>query len=204
MPAQAMLAYADDAVLEHLRGRYVNAGEIVKFGVQMVTTWRTPSGQMSGVAQELISTPQGQATVTQYALNGGQSTPGPLGVPQGLQSTQGVVQLSQQAANSTQTSNTILVDINNSNSTNNNALTGNWQVKSQGVATGNASMAVMIDQGLAGRTGQSIGQGQVMQFSTLAANNVATANTLRVQLWLRPQGTAPLSIPSRTMMIGIR
>ncbi len=56
VPAQAaMLAYVDDSVLDSLRGRYIDAGQIVRFGVQMLTTWQNQAGVVQGAGLQLTA-----------------------------------------------------------------------------------------------------------------------------------------------------
>ena len=198
--AASTLAYVDDSVLAQLRGRYVNAGEIVQFGIQMVTIWHDSANGSSGIAKVLTSNTRGEATLTQYSLNNGSNSGG--GNNGALSSTKGVVQLNQLAGQQDQALNSVQIEVNRNAASGNN-LPGNWQQQSQVGVSGTPDMSIKLSKGSAGQIGQTLGQGQLMQYSTLNSNHISTSNTLRLQLWLQPAGNLASSLPSRIMMNGL-
>lgn len=187
-PGYAALAYVDDTVLDGLRGRYVDAGKIVNFGIQMTTIWRDADGTLSGVATQLTGRDNGQVRVSNYTLDGKTAgNPSSLPTTPGLASVQGVVQVNQLAGANNQSHNSATVEIDNAGAAP-LALGTNWQPVSQSSANpgDGKSLQVVIQKGAAGYAGQSIGQGQLTQFSNVQGSNVAVENSLRIQVSLSP------------------
>ncbi|MTD33651.1 hypothetical protein [Paludibacterium denitrificans] len=133
-PGYAALAYVDDTVLDGLRGRYVDAGKIVNFGIQMTTIWRDADGTLSGVATQLTGRDNGQVRVSNYTLDGKTAgNPSSLPTTPGLASVQGVVQVNQLAGTNNQSHNSATVEIDNAGAAP-LALGTNWQPVSQSSA----------------------------------------------------------------------
>jgi len=204
VPAQAaMLAYVDDSVLDSLRGRYIDAGQIVRFGVQMLTTWQNQSGVVQGAGLQLTAQAGAVPVISRYTLNGdGTATTAATAPTAGLASVQGVVQVNQQAGNGNSSSNSTSIDIRR-DGTASLQMPAGWQSSSGGTALGSGQLSVNMDLGSAGRIGQMLGQGQLLQFSSINGSGISTDNSLRIQLVLQPQTTNfSFSIPSRLMLSG--
>ncbi|NWK80131.1 hypothetical protein [Aquitalea sp. LB_tupeE] len=202
VPAHAMLAYVDDTVLDSMRGRYVDAGQIVRFGVQMLSTWQNAAGVVQGAGVQLTAQAGAVPVINRYTLDTTTVSHAANSLPSGLASVQGMVQVNQQAGNGNVSRNITTIDINDSAAS--AGMPAGWQATSQGSTTQNGQLGVSIDMGSAGQMGQSLGQGQLVQFSRLTGNGIVTSNTLHIQLVLQPQaGLMNFIMPSRSMMSGI-
>ncbi|PXX51247.1 hypothetical protein [Aquitalea magnusonii] len=204
VPAQAaMLAYVDDSVLDSLRGRYIDAGQIVRFGVQMLTTWQNQAGVVQGAGLQLTAQAGAVPVISRYTLNGDGTTAAVAAAPtSGLASVQGVVQLNQQAGNGNSSSNSTSIDIRR-DGTASLQMPAGWQSSGSGTTLGSGQLSVSMDLGNAGRMGQLLGQGQLLQFASISGSGISTDNSLRIQLVLQPQSSGfSFSIPSRLMLSG--
>lgn len=204
VPAQAMLAYVDDGVLDSLRGRYIDAGQIVRFGVQMLTTWQNQAGVVQGAGLQLTAQTGAVPVISRYTLNsdGTATTTAATAPTSGLASVQGVVQLNQQAGNGNRSSNSTSIDIRRDGTASLQMPEG-WQAGSGSGSLGSGQLAVNIDLGSTGRIGQMLGQGQLLQFSSINGSGISTDNSLRIQLVLQPQAASfGFSIPNRLMLSG--
>ena len=202
LPSQAMLAYVDDAVLDSMRGRYVDAGQIVRFGVQMLSTWQNAAGVVQGAGVQLTAQAGAVPVINRYTLGGSTGNPAAVSLSGGLASVQGMVQVNQQAGNGNVSRNVTTIDINDGAAS--AGMPAGWQASAQGSSGVNGQLGVSIDMGSAGQMGQSLGQGQLVQFSRLTGSGIVTSNTLHIQLVLQPQaGLMNFIMPSRSMMSGI-
>lgn len=202
VPAQAMLAYVDDGVLDSLRGRYIDAGQIVRFGVQMLTTWHNQAGVVQGAGLQLTAQSGAVPVISRYTLNGDSTAVTTTAPTAGLASVQGVVQLNQQAGNGNSSRNSTSIDIRRDGSASLQMPSG-WQAGSGTTALGSGPLTVSMDLGGAGRIGQTLGQGQLLQFSSINGSGISTDNSLRIQLVLQPQAAGfGFSIPNRLMLSG--
>ncbi|VEB40541.1 Uncharacterised protein [Chromobacterium violaceum] len=112
LPAKSMLAYVDDSVLDSMRGRYVDAGQIVRFGVQMLSTWQNAAGVVQGAGVQLSAQAGAVPVIHRYTLNSTSATNHAVSsMPAGLASVQGTVQINQQAGNGNISRNITRVDI---------------------------------------------------------------------------------------------
>ncbi|WP_159877627.1 hypothetical protein [Aquitalea denitrificans] len=203
LPAKSMLAYVDDSVLDSMRGRYVDTGQIVRFGVQMLSTWQNAAGLVQGAGVQLSAQAGAVPVINRYTLNGPSTTSNAVSsIPTGLASVQGTVQINQQAGNGNLSRNITSVDINDGAPP--VSMPAGWQASGQDSAVTNGQLGVSINMGSAGQMGQTLGQGQLMQFSQITGNGVVTNNSLHIQLVLQPQaGLISFIMPSRVMMVGI-
>ncbi|MFK7088893.1 hypothetical protein AAFM71_08775 [Chromobacterium violaceum] len=203
LPAKSMLAYVDDSVLDSMRGRYVDAGQIVRFGVQMLSTWQNAAGVVQGAGVQLSAQAGAVPVINRYTLNSTITTSHAVsGMPTGLASVQGTVQINQQAGNGNISRNITSVDIDDGAAP--VSMPPGWQASAQGSAVTNGQLGVNIDMGRAGQMGQYLGQGQLVQFSRITGNGIITNNSLHIQLAVQPQaGLISFIMPSRVMMAGI-
>ena len=201
--AQAMLAYVDDAVLDSMRGRYVDGSQLVRFGVQMMTTWQSAAGTAYGSALQMTGQAGAVPVINRYVLNPATTTTtASKGLPAGLGSVQGVVQLNQQAGNGNQSSNSTTIAINSPSGL--PGLPAGWQASGGSTPLNQAALAVSINMGSAGSVGQSLGQGQLLQYSQIAGSGVVSSNSLQIQLWLQtPAANQSFVFPSRIMLGGL-
>ncbi|ATP27487.1 hypothetical protein CR207_03195 [Chromobacterium violaceum] len=203
LPAKSMLAYVDDSVLDSMRGRYVDAGQIVRFGVQMLSTWQNAAGVVQGAGVQLSAQAGAVPVIHRYTLNSTSATNHAVSsMPAGLASVQGTVQINQQAGNGNISRNITRVDIDDGAAP--VSMPAGWQASAQGSAVTNGQLGVSINMGSAGQMGQYLGQGQLMQFSRITGNGIITNNSLHIQLAVQSQaGLIRFTMPSRAMMAGI-
>lgn len=202
VPAYAMLAYVDDGVLDSMRGRYVDAGQIVRFGVQMLSTWQNAAGVVQGAGVQLTAQAGAVPVINRYTLDGSTGNLATASLSGGLASVQGMVQVNQQAGHGNVSRNITTIDINDGAAS--ASMPAGWQASGQSTVPQNGQLGVSINMGSAGQMGQSLGQGQLVQFSQLTGNGIITSNTLHIQLVLQPQaGMMNFIMPSRSMMSGI-
>ncbi|MBV8680308.1 MAG: hypothetical protein JO338_07675 [Aquitalea sp.] len=203
MPAKSMLAYVDDSVLDSMRGRYVDAGQIVRFGVQMLSTWQNAAGVVQGAGVQLSAQAGAVPVINRYTLNSTSTTSSAASnIPTGLASVQGTVQINQQAGNGNISRNITSIDINDGAAA--ISMPAGWQASGQSSTATTGQLGVNINMGSAGQMGQSLGQGQLMQFSQIAGNGIITNNSLHIQLVVQAQaGLINFIMPSRAMMAGI-
>ncbi|KJH68961.1 hypothetical protein [Chromobacterium violaceum] len=203
LPAKSMLAYVDDSVLDSMRGRYVDAGQIVRFGVQMLSTWQNADGVVQGAGVQLSAQAGAVPVIHRYTLNSTSATSHAVSsMPTGLASVQGTVQINQQAGNGNISRNITRVDIDDGAAP--VSMPAGWQDSAQGSAVTNGQLGVSINMGSAGQMGQYLGQGQLVQFSRITGNGIITNNSLHIQLAVQSQaGLIRFTMPSRAMMAGI-
>ncbi|MDI1268297.1 MAG: hypothetical protein PSV40_04250 [Polaromonas sp.] len=199
---------ADDE-LGHMRGKFVAAGQVMYFGVEMVTQWLASSGQAitaSGVLQINLSgnTPQVSfvptITVEQKAAMGGAASQGSAvaGGGGGLQDVTGVVQNIQVAGTSNGITNTIGINVQNASGQpapqpqstgllSASTTTASGSVASVGLGSNGMNVAVAVpDQGRAMQQIRQVGMGggQVLQSVQLGGdvNQIHNRINLNVQM----------------------
>lgn len=204
--ADNILAVVSDTVLDSMRGRFIDANQITYFGIQMISSWRTPDGSISGNAAVLHGTLQ-SPQLTAYRYGNGNATPVvDSTVPTGLQSVEGVVQINQISGEYNQTANSTNIVIGGPGQLNPANPGIGWVATSigHGVETGNGKLRVEVAQGSAGTILQEIGRGQVLQFSRINSSGIMSANSLSLKLELNPNkiSTAQLVQAQQSLLRG--
>ncbi|MDP1885957.1 hypothetical protein [Polaromonas sp.] len=217
---------ADDE-LGHMRGKFVAAGQVMYFGVEMVTQWLASSGQAitaSGVLQINLSgnTPQVSfvptITVEQKAAMGGAASQGSAvaGGGGGLQDVTGVVQNIQVAGTSNGITNTIGINVQNASGQpapqpqstgllSASTTTASGSVASVGLGSNGMNVAVAVpDQGRAMQQIRQVGMGggQVLQSVQLGGdvNQIHNRINLNVQM---NSASGPAS-PAGNQLLGMK
>ncbi|MCX4192528.1 hypothetical protein [Methylophaga sp. OBS1] len=218
LPEMGVFANAhelSDDVLGETRGKFVSGGQIMTFGVQMMTEWITSSGEVINASGRLaISMGQGQPRVSfEPVINVHQVQVNQVAVSQGtnvvsgskgLDSVTGVVQSIQVAGNANGIGNSIGVSVrryngghgvNTSNSPGNlNVITPSGNAASVSLANNGLSVAVdVVDQGQAQQAIRSIsqGNGQVMQSVRLGGSLNQIRNMINLDIQTRIDRTGP-------------
>lgn len=203
-----------DADLGHMRGKFVAAGQVMYFGVEMVTQWLTASGQLisaSGNLQVNVagSTPQvsfkpsitvDQGAPTNQTAIQGVSTASGGG---GLQNVNGVVQSIQVAGAANGVANSIGMNVRVSSALPDNQLqsgplsasiiTPNGSLASVSLGAGGMQVSVAVpDQGQAiqqiRNAGGSVG-GQVLQSVQLGGNLNQIHNMIQLNVQMSNLGS---------------
>ena len=217
---------ADDE-LGHMRGKFVAAGQVMYFGVEMVTQWLASSGQAitaSGVLQINLAgnTPQVSfvptITVEQKAAMGGAAGQGSAVAAGGggLQDVTGVVQNIQVAGTSNGITNTIGINVQNTSGQpaeqapttgplSASTTTASGSVASVGLGSNGMSVAVAVpDQGRAMQQIRQVGMGggQVLQSVQLGGdvNQIHNRINLNVQM---NSASGPAS-PAGNQLLGMK
>ena len=216
-----------DGELGHMRGKFVAAGQVMYFGVEMVTRWLASSGQTitaSGVLQISLAgnTPQVSfvptITVEQKAAMGGTASQGSAVASGGggLQDVTGVVQNIQVAGASNGITNTIGINVQNASgptalqsqpqgALSASTTTASGSVASVGLGGNGMSVAVAVpDQGRAMQQIRQVGMGggQVLQSVQLGGdvNQIHNRINLNVQM---NSASGPAS-PSGNLLLGMK
>lgn len=216
-----------DGELGHMRGKFVAAGQVMYFGVEMVTRWLASSGQAitaSGMLQINLAgnTPQVSfvptITVEQKAAMGSTASQGTAVATGGggLQDVTGVVQNIQVAGASNGVTNTIGINVQNASappalqSPSQGALsasttTASGSVASVGLGGNGMSVAVAVpDQGRALQQIRQVGMGggQVLQSVQLGGdvNQIQNRINLNVQM---NSASGPAS-PAGNQLLGMK
>ena len=218
LPEMSVFANAQeltDDVLGETRGKFVSGGQIMTFGVQMVTEWVTSSGEVINASGRLaISMEQGQPRVSfepvinvhqvqvnQIAASQGSNV---VSGSKGLDSVTGVVQSIQVAGNANGIGNSIAVSVkryqggndalSGNSSGNLNVITPSGNAASVSLANNGLSVAVdVVDQGQAQQAIRSIsqGNGQVMQSVRLGGSLNQIRNMINLDIQTRMNQTGP-------------
>ncbi|RQW28981.1 hypothetical protein EHS17_03790 [Rhodobacteraceae bacterium CH30] len=185
--ADSILAVVSDDALANMRGRYLDAGQITYFGIQMVSSWRNADGSVSGNAAVLYGSPQ-DPKLTAYNYAGKQNEGSAERVPDGLASAGGVVQVNQVAGSGNQSGNATTITVGRPGQLNPATPGAGWQSVplGQGVSADGGRLRVEVVRGTAGSALQQIGSGQLLQITRINANGVAATNALNIKLELDP------------------
>ena len=198
-----------DHILGETRGKFVSNGQVMNFGVEMVTQWITSTGESINAAGRLAIDVSGREPRASFRPNitVQQSNPQSIAASHGnnfvsgssgLNNVTGVVQTIQVAGNTNGVGNAIGVKIRRSNNPV-NSFSGNASVNSLGVNTASGSsanvalanngMSVGVNVANQGESMQAIrsisqGNGQVMQSVRLGGdmNQINNLINLDVQL----------------------
>lgn len=185
--ADSILAVVSDDALAEMRGRYIDAGQITYFGIQMVSSWRNADGNITGNAAVLYGSPQ-NPQLTAYNYAGSQNEGTAEKVPAGLAGAGGVVQVNQVAGTGNQSGNATTVVVGRPGELSPATPGQGWQqvALGQGVSAEGGRLRVEVVRGAAGSAVQQIGSGQLLQITRINANGVAAANALNIKLELDP------------------
>jgi hypothetical protein len=194
-----------DQDLANLRGRYVMPGRIVSFGIVMTSSWQNANGEVIGATsamqiQQSTIKPQFYVSMIDEKGTGSAQTSstgtGTVTGGSGLNTTQGVTQVVRAAGDFNAANNNVDINVTKGNE----APTG--QPQGQALAAGSTlvgsngagSMSVsstsagvqmnIVANGNQGNSRQTLGQGGLMQNTTLlgASNRVSNLTSLNVVL----------------------
>ncbi|WP_060507244.1 hypothetical protein [Pseudomonas sp. NBRC 111124] len=196
-----------DQELASLRGRYVMPGRIVSFGIVMTSTWQNANGEVIGATSAMQvqqSTIKPQFYVSMIDEKGtGSAQPARTGTGtgtvtggSGLNTTQGVTQVVRAAGDFNAANNDVDINVSKGNEAPagqpqgqalaaGSTLTGSNGAGSLSVSSTGAGVQMnIIANGNQGSSAQSLGQGGLMQNTTLlgASNRVSNLTSLNVVL----------------------
>lgn len=213
LPEMGVFANAQelsDEVLGETRGKFVSAGQIMTFGVKMVTEWITSTGETINASGTLaVSMISGQPTVSFEPVISVHQTQ-PVGQPtsqgnnfvsggQGLENITGVVQSIQVAGNTNGIGNSIGISVKRYNesggappagnsASNLNVTTPSGNTAAVALANNGLSVNVnVVDQGQAQQAIRSIsqGSGQVLQSVRLGGDLNQIRNLINLDIQTR-------------------
>ena len=167
------LMLVSDQALDSLRGRYIDAGQITHFGVQLVSILRDSTGNSVGSAVVLQGVPGNLPTVTRYTLDNSSGNAGTTGASTtgGISSIQGVAQVNQVAGQANAVGNQASVQIRVDGSTAATMPGSGWSVATTGgSAVSNGALSLNLSLGNAARLTQQIGGGQLLQQTQINGN----------------------------------
>ncbi|MBH3411752.1 MULTISPECIES: hypothetical protein [Pseudomonas] len=193
-----------DQELANLRGRYVMPGRIVSFGIVMTSTWQNANGEVIGATsamqvQQSTLKPQFYVSMIDEKGTGSAHTStgtGTVSGGSGLNTTQGVTQVVRAAGDFNAANNNVDINVTKGNQApasqpQGQALAaGATLVGSNGAgtlsvsSTGAGVQMNIVANGNQGNSVQSLGQGGLMQNTTLlgASNRVSNLTSLNVVL----------------------
>ncbi|MQG92106.1 hypothetical protein [Pseudomonas sp. MN1F] len=194
-----------DQELANLRGRYVMPGRIVSFGIVMTSTWQNANGEVIGATsamqvQQSTIKPQFYVSMINEKGTGSSQTSstgtGTVSGGSGLNTTQGVTQVVRAAGDFNTANNNVDINVSKGNEApagqpQGQALAaGSTLVGSNGAgslsvsSTGTGVQMNIVANGNQGNSTQSLGQGGLMQNTTLlgASNRVSNLTSLNVVL----------------------
>ncbi|BCL76477.1 hypothetical protein JHS3_22130 [Jeongeupia sp. HS-3] len=200
--AMPQFSTLDDAAMANLRGRYLNAGEVLHFGVQLATVWTRPDGSRVGGAVALAVEPGRGATLTRYNLAGATTQ----GVSTAAGATPvdvtGVAQVNQIAGAGNHANNRTVIDLVEGRPAAGLPAGDGWQQVSVVPTNTSGTLALTVNGGAAGLSTQSVGGGKLSQLTVIRGNGIQVDNAMRITVGLRPsasgQGTIAASIPALT------
>ncbi len=213
IPEMAVFANAQvvpDHILGETRGKFISNGQVMNFGVEMVTQWITSTGEVINAAGRLSIDVSGAQPRASFIPNitVQQTTPQNIVVSQGnnfvsgsegLNNVTGVVQTIQVAGNANGIGNAIGVKIRRSDNLTNSP-SGGSSVNSLGINTASGSsanvrlanngMSVGVSVANQGQSMQAIrsvaqGSGQVMQSVRLGGDFNQINNLINLDIQLR-------------------
>lgn len=193
----------NDQELATLRGRYVMPGRIVSFGIVMTSTWQNANGEVIGATssmqiQQSTIQPQFYVSIINEKGNGSASSQGTGTVTggSGLNSTEGVTQVVRAAGDHNTAYNNVDINVTRANQApttqqQGQALAaGSTLVDANGAgslsisSTGTGVQLNIVANNNQGSTAQRLGQGGLMQNTTLlgGGNQVRNLTSLNVVL----------------------
>ncbi len=198
-----------DQELATLRGRYVMPGRVISFGIVMTSTWQNANGEMIGATssmhiQQSTIKPQFYVSLIDEKGNGSASSQGTGTVigGTGLNSTEGVTQVVRAAGDNNSAYNN--VEINVTKASQAPATQQQGQALAAGStlvgANGAGSLSVsssgtgvqlnIVGNNNQGSTVQRLGQGGLMQNTTLLGGGNQVSNLTSFNVVLRDNATA--------------
>lgn len=198
-----------DQELATLRGRYVMPGRVISFGIVMTSTWQNANGEMIGATssmhiQQSTIKPQFYVSLIDEKGNGSASSQGTGTVigGSGLNSTEGVTQVVRAAGDNNSAYNN--VEINVTKASQAPATQQQGQALAAGStlvgANGAGSLSVsssgtgvqlnIVGNNNQGSTVQRLGQGGLMQNTTLLGGGNQVSNLTSFNVVLRDNATA--------------
>ncbi|MGF6391161.1 hypothetical protein [Pseudomonas plecoglossicida] len=205
-----------DQELANLRGRYVLPGRIVSFGVVMTSTWQNANGEVIGATSTMQiqhTTVQPQfyvSMINEKGTGSSQSQPPGTGTVtggSGLNTTEGVTQVVRAAGDYNSAYNDVGITVTKGNQAPTNQVQG--QALAAGTtlvganaagslsvsASGNGVQLGIVASNNQGSTLQRLGQGGLMQNTTLlgAGNQVRNLTQLNVVLRDSPATAGPMN-----------
>lgn len=218
-----------DEFLGQTRGKFVSAGQIMNFGVKMVTEWVTSSGEVINAAGNLtidMSSGRPQAHfepvisvqhIQPLNNNNASSSNNVVNSGQGLGNVTGVVQSIQVAGNTNGIGNAIGISVkrfnNNTPHVSNNPTASNLHVTTASGNNANVSLANngisvginVVDQGQASQAIRSVsqGSGQVLQSVSLSGNLNQIRNMISLDIHTR-NNTAGFGVNRMQVLSSLR
>lgn len=196
-----------DQELAGLRGRYVMPGRIVSFGVVMTSTWQNANGEVIGATsamqiQQSTIKPQFYVSMIDEKGTGSAQTrstgtgTGTVSGGGGLNTTQGVTQVVRAAGDFNAANNNVDINVTKGNEAPSgqpqgqalaagSTLVGSNRAGSLSVSSTSSGVQMnIVANGNQGNSMQSLGQGGLMQNTTLlgASNRVSNLTSLNVVL----------------------
>ncbi|MEN5236678.1 MULTISPECIES: hypothetical protein [Pseudomonas] len=200
-----------DQELANLRGRYVMPGRIVSFGIVMSSTWQNANGEVIGATssmqiQQSTIKPQFYVSIINEKGNGSSQVQsagtGTVSGGAGLNTTQGVTQVVRAAGDYNSAYNDVQITVARGNQPQANQpqgqalaagtpLTGANGAGSLSVsAAGNGVQMNIIAGNNQGNTLQRLGQGGLMQSTTLLGSSNQVRNITSLNVVLRDNAAA--------------
>ena len=206
LPTQAQIfkpIELNDQELASLRGRYVMPGRIISFGIVMTSTWQNANGEVIGATssmqiQQSTITPQFYVSIINEKGNGSASSQGTGIVTggSGLNSTEGVTQVVRAAGDHNAAYNNVDITVTRANQAPTTQQQGQALAAGSTLvgANGAGSLSIssagtgvqfnIVASNNQGSTVQRLGQGGLMQNTTLlgGGNQVRNLTSLNVVL----------------------
>ncbi|AOY00602.1 hypothetical protein [Jeongeupia sp. USM3] len=181
-----MLSTLDDQALSQLRGRYLSAGEVLHFGVQLASVWTRPDGAKVGGAVTLNIGADRSATISRYQLNdasGGvvSSLPGGQAID-----VKGVAQLNQVAGSGNVAHNVAQIQLTEGDLKATPSMAEGWRLVPTLVPENGDALALTVNGGLAGVASQSIGGGKLSQMAKVNGDGFKVSNAMQIVIGLKP------------------
>ncbi|MBM3117556.1 hypothetical protein [Jeongeupia naejangsanensis] len=204
-PAASPLGFSalDDQALAELRGRYISAGEVLHFGVQLASVWTRPDGSRIGGAVALDVGPDRSLTVSRYQLNDASkgAVSGVASVAQPVD-VKGVAQVNQVAGSGNIANNLAQIHLTEGEIKAAPSASEGWQIVPTLVPEIGDALTLSVSGGLAGVASQSIGGGKLSQVSMIKGNGMTVNNAMQIVIGLKPgaigRGAGDNWIPSLT------
>ncbi|KJZ43166.1 hypothetical protein [Pseudomonas fluorescens] len=207
LPAQAQIfkpIELNDQELASLRGRYVMPGRIVSFGIVMTSTWQNANGEVIGATssmqiQQSTITPQFYVSIINEKGNGSASSQGTGTVTggSGLNSTEGVTQVVRAAGDHNTAYNNVDINVTKANQAPDTQQQGQALAAGSTLvgANGAGSLSIssagtgvqlnIVANNNQGNTVQRLGQGGLMQNTTLLGGGNQVRNLTSLNIVLR-------------------
>lgn len=216
LPTQAQIfkpIELNDQELASLRGRYVMPGRIISFGIVMTSTWQNANGEVIGATssmqiQQSTITPQFYVSIINEKGNGSASSQGTGIVTggSGLNSTEGVTQVVRAAGDHNAAYNYVDINVTRGNQAPTTQQQGQALAAGSTLtdANGAGSLSIssagtgvqlnIVANNNQGSTVQRLGQGGLMQNTTLLGGGNQVRNLTSFNVVLRENGATAGSL----------